>query len=115
MFVKLMDVCQEYQVWLLYYFKLTATVVRKLKQFGVFAVKMLKKITFWLQPVNLYVFLFACNNSTTTEQTLQTLICFLEILLNFVSMFEFHKHGVHIADTENLHVFLCALLKLSVR
>jgi hypothetical protein len=48
MFVKLLNVCQEYQVWLLYDFTVTATIVQKLKQFGVFAfaVKIFQKLTF---------------------------------------------------------------------
>jgi len=41
-----MNVCQGYQVWLLYDFNITATVVQKLKQFGVFAVKILKNSHF---------------------------------------------------------------------
>ena len=45
-FVKLMNVCQKYQVWSLYDFNITATVVQNLKQFGVFAVKNFQKITF---------------------------------------------------------------------
>jgi hypothetical protein len=37
-----MNVCQEYQVWSLYDFNITATVVKKQKRFDVLAVKIFK-------------------------------------------------------------------------
>jgi len=110
-----MNVCQEYQAWLLYYFKLTATVVQKLKQFGVFAVKMFKKSPSSFSLLTCLSFYLHVTTLQPLNRLYRPSFVFLEILLNFVSMFKFHKHGVHIADTEHVHVFLCALLKVCIR
>ena len=105
-----MNVCQEYQVWLLCNFNITATVVQKLKQFGVFAVKIFKNSH---SNFSLLACLSVCLH-VTSLQSLNGLyrpsFVFSEILLNIVNMFQFPKHGILLADTENLHVFLCALL-----